>query len=178
MVARVTKEKERVEGGIIKIILRRLTHKTDEKKVAERYIMNTTYKPDITTELLIYPIPEFIDPKCSCGKDGFGMVDYKVYCKDCLNNMVGNTKTEQEKSLVCPSVTQGVLGNAFEWNPQGTENWYKIRGSGIKWDSIQRLNIAEIKQRWDELMMKVLEDNAEICDAEYEKETKQLTIFV
>jgi hypothetical protein len=164
---------------MMKIILKRLTHKTDEKKIAERYILNTTYEPDINQQLLVYPIPEFIDPKCSCGKEGFGMVDYKVYCKDCLNNIVGNIKMKQEKTLVCPSVTQNKNGNAFEWQIQGkNEAWYKIRGINITCDSNQRLSIAEINRRFDELMLKILEDNAELCDAEYKKETKILTVYV
>jgi hypothetical protein len=163
---------------MIKIILRRLTHKTDEKKIGERYILNTVYESE-KHNLLLYPIPEFVEPKCSCGNVGFAvMFDFKVYCKNCINNILGNTKVVQEKVLIVPSVDQAVKGNAFEWQIQGKDEWYKIKGVGITWDSTQRLSVVEIKRRWDEIMYQVVSDNPQLVDADYIKEEKKLIVFV
>ena len=164
----------------MKFILRRLRHRGEsEQKIADRYTVNTTYDPNCKHELLLYPVPEFVDNKCSCGKEGFAvMFDFKVYCRDCINNILGNTKINQEKVLIVPSVDQAVKGNAFEWQPQGKDEWYKVRGSGIGWDSEQRLSVVEIKKRWDEIMYQVLSDNPQLVEGEYEKENKKLIIFV
>lgn len=164
-------------------MIRRLTHRTDEKKIAERYIINTTFKNNYSNKILLYPIPDFIeDKRCmcpSCNKEGICMSDkYFIFCGSCASNQFENSTLNQEKTLIVPSVTQAKNGNAFEWNIQGKTEWYKIRGVNIICDSTQRLSSVEIKTRFDELIMKVLEDNTELCEAEYDKEEKQLTIYV
>jgi len=164
---------------ITKMIIRRLTHKADEQKIADRYILNTTYEPNEKHNLLLYPIPEFVDPKCKCGEVGFAvMADFQVYCINCITNILGNTKMNQEKTLIVPSVDQAKNGNAFEWNIQGKDEWYKIRGTGIIYDSTQRISIIEIKKRFDEIIYNILCDNPQIVDADYIKEEKKLIIFV
>jgi ribosomal protein S27AE len=169
---------------IIKIMLKRLTHRTDEKKIAERYIMNTIYKTEYKTQMLIYPIPDFIEDKhcrCpSCNNEGEFMWEKGcfIFCGKCLSNQFENPILTQDKVLIVPSVTQAKNGNAFEWNIQGKTEWYKIRGVNITCDSTQRLSTLEIKNRFDELMVKILEDNIELCDAEYDKDNKQLKIYV
>ena len=169
---------------VMKIILKRLTHRTDEKKTAERYIMNTIYQHEYNHETkTLYPLPECIEQNCSmpnCQRPAICMDEYfRIYCGLCISNQFPEQKMVQEKVLIVPSVTQNVLGNAFEWQIQGkNDSWYKIRGCNIKYDSTQRLSTIEIKKRWEELMVEVLEDNPELCEAEYDKETKILTIFL
>lgn len=80
--------------------------------------------------------------------------------------------------MIVPSVDQAVKGNAFEWQIQGKDEWYKIKGVGITWDSTQRLSVVEIKRRWDEIMYQVVSDNPQLVDADYIKEEKKLIVFV
>jgi ribosomal protein S27AE len=168
---------------VMHITLKRLTHRTDEKKTAERYILNTVYKTECKNQMLLYPIPDFIeDKRCmcpSCNNEGAFMSDkYFVMCGSCASNQFENPILTQDKVLIVPSVTQAKNGNAFEWNIQGKTEWYKIRGVNITCDSTQRLSTLEIKNRFDELMIKILEDNIELCEAEYDKDNKQLKIYV
>jgi ribosomal protein S27AE len=146
--------------------------------------MNTIYKTDYKSKMLIYPIPEFIeDKRCrcpSCNNIGEFMCDkYFIFCGKCLTNQFENPTLTQDKVLVVPSVDQAVRGNAFEWQIQGKEDWYKVKGSNITWDSTQRLSVVEVKKRWDEIMYQVLSDNPQLVDAEYVKEEpKKLVIYV
>lgn len=170
---------------IMKIMLKRLTHRTDEKKIAERYIINTIYKTEYKSQMLLYPIPEFIeDKRCmcpSCNNEGEFMWEKGcfIFCGKCASNQFENPILTQDKVLIVPSVDQAVRGNAFEWQIQGKDEWYKVKGSNINWDSTQRLSIVEIKKRWDEVMYQVLSDNPQLVEAEYIKdEPKKLVIYV
>jgi hypothetical protein len=103
---------------------------------------------------------------------------YFVFCGTCASNQFENPIINQEKVLIVPSVDQAVRGNAFEWQIQGKDEWYKVKGSGISWDSTQRLSVVEIKKRWDEIMYQVLSDIPQLVDGDYKKEDKKLIIFV
>ena len=171
---------------IIKMTIRRLRHRIEnEQKVAERYILNTVYKSEYKNQMLLYPIPEFIEDKhcrCpSCNNEGEFMWEKGcfIFCGKCLSNQFENPTLTQDKVLIVPSVDQAVRGNAFEWQIQSKDEWYKVKGSSITWDSTQRLSMVEIKKRWDEIMYQVLSDIPQIVEAEYIKdEPKKLIIYV
>lgn len=164
----------------MKILLRRVFHIAEtEKKKAERYITNCYFENKIGRSITLYPISEFIENKCHCGKEGIGMDETMcVYCSVCLNKLLGETKLIKEKALMVPSVEQAVKGNAFEWQPQGKDNWYKVRGSSLIPDTTSRITKKELTERWTELMSKVLEDDPQYVEAEYDKDNKQLRVFI
>lgn len=166
---------------LVKILLRRVLHQTDtEKKKAERYITNSIFVNEAGKRICLYPISEFMDNKCKvCGNDGCGMDDnMEVYCGKCLCKLFGKSELVKEKALMVPSVEQAVRGNAFEWQPQGKDNWYKVRGTNLIPDTLIRLSKKEVMERWTEIMSKVLEDDPQLVEGEYDKENKLLVIYV
>jgi hypothetical protein len=173
----------------MKFLLRRVFHATEtEKKKAERYTTNTIFKSDYESHSLkILSVPDMIENVCSmpnCSNPAFCMVDFgnenfRTMCIDHLRQQFPDQKLCQEKCLMVPSIEQAVKGNAFEWQPQGkNDNWYKIRGGNISPDSQQRLSKKEIKDRFNDIMSKVLEDEPQLLDGEYQKEDKKLVILV
>lgn len=165
----------------MKLLIRRVQHiHESELKKSERFTTNRFYKPETVSSQVLYPIPDMVEPKCWCGKDGMVMTENgSVLCSEHLMKAVGETKLMEEKSLTIPSVDQAVKGNAFEWQPQGKECWYKVKGSNIKADSQARLPKDEIQKRFNEIMAQVLEDDSpQLVDGDYTKEDKKLIIQV
>ena len=164
----------------MKFLIRRIQHTQEsELKKSERFTMNRFYKPEAFISKVLYPIPDMVEPKCWCGKDGIVMTeDGCVLCPEHLMKSVGETKFTEEKTLTIPSVDQAVKGNAFEWQPQGKDCWYKIKGSNINADSPARLPKEEIQKRFNEIMAQVLEDSPQLVDGDYDKENKKLVILV
>jgi hypothetical protein len=158
--------------------LRRVVHKKDtEKKKQERYTNNNFFVPEKEKSIIIYPIPEPCE--CLCGKPAIGMTsEFSFVCKECIEGLMKNTTIKQEKVLTVPSIDQATKGNAFEWQPEGKEQWYKINGSNITAGATISLSKEEIKKRFDNIMYEVLKDNPQICEGEYHKEDKKLVIFV
>lgn len=164
----------------MKFLLRRVQHAQEsELKKSERYTINRFYKPEGIISKLLYPIPDIVESKCWCGKDGITMDENgNVLCSEHLTEIMGETKFMEEKTLTIPSVDQAVKGNAFEWQPQGKDCWYKVKGSNIKADSSARLPREEIQKRFNEIMAQILEDSPQLVDGDYDKENKKLVILV
>ena len=153
----------------MKLVLRRVFHASEtELKKSERYTTNTSFESEFSNQKLnLLPVPEFVESACSmpnCDKSAICMVDFgnnnfRLMCVEHLNQQFPPQKAKKEKVLVVPSIEQAIRGNAFEWQPQGkNDNWYKIRGPSLIPDSQQRLTKKEIKDRFYEIMSKILED--------------------
>lgn len=151
-----------------------------EKKKSERYITNSFYDNQTGRPVTLYPVSEFVENKCKvCGKEGLGMDEHMaVYCGECLGKLFRESKLVKERALMVPSIEQAVKGNAFEWQPQGNENWYKVRGTSLIPDTMSRLTRKEVMERWTDIMSKVLEDDPQQVEGDYDKENKLLVIFV
>lgn len=166
---------------LMKILIRRVRHRESENdlKISERYTINTTYEFSKRHSILFYPISEFSGSKCMCGKDAMAMTsDFKVVCKDCINDVLGESKLKQEKMLAVPSITQAVRGNAFEWAVQGKDEFYKVKGANVLFNSNQRISAIDMRKRFGDIMTLILEDKPQLVDADYNKYKKELTIFV
>jgi DNA-directed RNA polymerase subunit RPC12/RpoP len=162
-------------------MLRRVRHSTEtEKKKAERFITNSFFVNETGRPIVLLPVSEFVENKCKvCGKEGLGMNEHMyIYCSECLSKLFRESKLVKEKVLLVPSVEQAVKGNAFEWQPQGNDNWYKVKGSSIIPNSQQRLTKKELMERYNEVMIKVLEDEPQLVDGDYQKEEKKLILLL
>jgi len=164
----------------MKLIIRRVQRSQEtELKKSERYTTNQFYNPEKQISLVMYPIPDVVEPKCKCGGDGVAMDEtMKVLCEKCIGKLLGKSTKQEERVLVVPYIEQAVKGNAFEWQPQGKETWYKIKGTNIRGVSTLSLPKEEIQNRFEEMMSKVLNDDPQLVDAEYDKDTKKLSIVV
>jgi hypothetical protein len=165
----------------LRVLLRRVIHKESEteRKKAERFTTNKVFEGEKKVSITLYPIPDFIERKCSCGKEGIGMDENMIVrCVGCIDEVVGKSKLIEYKVLVIPSIAQAVKGNAFEWQVQGNEQWYKVKGTNIIPDSKQSLPKEEIQKRFLEMMGKVLADDPQLVDADYSKDDKRLIVYV
>jgi hypothetical protein len=164
----------------MRFLIRRVQHQQEsDLKKSERYILNHFYKPEIIFSTILYPIPDMVESKCWCGNEGIAMNEnMKVLCSKHLIDAIGKTKLSEEKTLVVPSIDQAVKGNAFEWQPQGKDVWYKIKGTNIRVDSTLSLPREEIQKRFVEIMSQVLSDDTQLVDGDYDKDNKKLVILV
>ncbi len=164
----------------MKLLIRRVQHSQEsELKKSERYTTNRFYSPEKQISVVLYSIPDVVETKCKCGCDGVAMDEtMKVLCEKCIDKLLGKCTKQEEHVLVVPFIEQAVKGNAFEWQPQGKETWYKIKGMNIVALSNMSLPKEEIKNRFDEIMSKVLNDDPQLVDADYDKDNKKLILFV
>jgi hypothetical protein len=126
------------------------------------------------TSMTLMPIPEWLnDAKCKCGvKADFMFEDMTFICEKCIFGLLQDCKssldTKQELSI--PMSIDIIKRHSFEWSVDGGEKWYRVQGRNIKIEGDVDVFLSQIKE--------ALLNNSEMpFDAEYDKDTKAMTIF-
>lgn len=136
-------------------------------------ISNVMFKPTKQFKMRLFPLPpnEWVgEQKCSiCGKKpDFLTDDMDPICKKCIATlMVGLNKKESAQSTSIPITWEVVSHSRFEWSLDG-EKWYSLMGKNIKVERAE-LFLKELKKS-------ILEKHTMSVEADYEKETKTMTI--
>lgn len=136
-------------------------------------IKNTIFKPTRSFKMAIYPLPpdEWVGKQtCSIcgGKPDFIQGDSKPICKACIKRIMnGLNKKESTTETSVPITMDIVTSTRFEWSVDG-DKWYSLYGRNIK------PNRPELFLK--ELRTSILESRPMAVEADYEKETRTMTI--
>jgi hypothetical protein len=124
----------------------------------------------------LFPLPpdEWVGPqKCTdCGgKPEFLLEDMKPICKKCIGiimkEVIISTKKESHEEPSIPITMDAIANSRFEWSTDN-EKWYSVKGKNIKTDRTD-VFIRDLKKS-------IIEKRPLALEADYEKETKTLTI--
>jgi hypothetical protein len=166
-------------------VLLKLPEEFKEPRDGEQYCVNNHYlakEPISVFYPFIHPIPEEAEIACSlCGNKSYGLTtELEGICADCLNEASEKLKIieESEKALIIPSILNAAKRMRFEWQLIGKDTFYSVKGANIVPDSIALTDRIELNKHFIELMTKLLSNENLIVEAEYEKETKKLTVYL
>jgi hypothetical protein len=138
-------------------------------------ISNVIFKPTKHFEMTLFPLPpeEWVGKQiCSVcdGKPDFLQENMKPICRKCIKKlMVGLNKKESSIDTSIPITMEVVTHTRFEWSTDG-EKWYSVAGRNIKVNR-QDLFLRELKKS-------ILENHSMSVEADYAKETKEMTITI
>jgi len=150
----------------------------EKSRHKEKYITCLAYKPEKASTVKLNPIPEFVgETNCKCGQPAIFMAEPDFYCSNCINELIGKSEVVSTECLFSPSVAHAIDITIFEWSTN-RERWYRLRGSNVQPDSTSIISAKELERRFNELMIEIITGSPQEADAEYEKEDKQLRIFV
>jgi len=91
-------------------------------------------------------------------------------CQKCIHQiMAGLNKKESNAETSIPITMEIVIHSRFEWSVDG-EKWYSLMGKNIKIDRLE-IFLKELKKS-------ILEKHPMNVEAEYAKETKEMTIIL
>jgi hypothetical protein len=136
-------------------------------------VSNVMFKPIKQFKMKLFPLPpdEWVgEQKCSnCGsKPDFLTEDMKAICKKCISVLiVGLNKKESAQSTSIPITMEVISHSRLEWSLDN-EKWYSLMGKNIKVDRPD-LFLKELKKS-------IIEKCSMSVEADYEKETKTMTI--
>jgi hypothetical protein len=138
-------------------------------------VSNVIFEPIKQFSMKLYPLPlsEWVgEQKCSIcnGKPDFLTEDMKPICKICISSlMIGLNKKQSKLEPSVPVTADVILKTRFEWSIDG-EKWYSVQGRNIKPDRPD-LFLEELKKS-------ILEKRVMEFEADYEKETKRMSLFL
>jgi hypothetical protein len=138
-------------------------------------ISNTIFKPSKQFKMKLFPLPpnEWVgEQKCqSCnGKPDMLTENMKPICKKCISQLIiGLNKKESNPETSIPITWEIISHTRFEWSLDG-EKWYSVMGKNIKTDR-KDLFLKELKKS-------ILEKHPVSFEADYEKETKEMSIIL
>jgi hypothetical protein len=136
-------------------------------------VANVIFKPKKEFKMRLFPLPpaEWVgEQKCSLckGKPDFLQENMTPICKKCINQLISGVNFKESKSETSIPITWGVVSHArFEWSLDG-DKWYSLMGRNIKVER-QELFLKELKKS-------IIEKHPMSVEADYEKETKTMTI--
>lgn len=159
-------------------MLRKIQKKEER---AEWKTSNCIFVAEKNVAMTLYPIPDFIG-EClckQCGNRGMFLIEgMEPICNECVQKILGSTKMVREDVLTCPSLEGAIRTMVLEWNPNNSEEWYKISGRNIDFTSKQRMKPEDAKKRFLEIMKLVMMGNPQKFDCDYDKENRKLIIYV
>lgn len=138
-------------------------------------VSNIMFKPNKQFKMKLFPLPpdEWVgEQECSVcgGKPDVLQENMKPICKKCIAQlMVGLNRKESKAETSIPITMEIVSHTRFEWSIGG-EKWYSVMGRNIKVDRPD-LFLKELKKS-------ILEKRSMSIEADYEKETKEMTIVL
>jgi hypothetical protein len=138
-------------------------------------VSNIIFKPNKQFKMKLFPLPpdEWVgEQKCSIcsGKPDFLTEDMRPICKKCIAQlMIGINKKESQIETSIPITMEIVSHTRFEWSVEG-EKWYSLMGKNVKVDKPD-LFLRELKKS-------IIEKRPMSVEADYEKETKEMTIII
>lgn len=138
-------------------------------------VQNVVFKPKKQFKMVLLPLPpeEWVGKQiCSVcgGEPKFLQENMQPICQKCIHQiMTGLNKKESNAETSIPITTEIVAHSRFEWSVDG-EKWYSLMGRNIK---IYRPEIF-----LKELKKSILEKHPMNVEAEYAKETKEMTIIL
>lgn len=136
-------------------------------------IANVMFAPQKQFKMKLFPLPpiEWVgEQKCSVcgGKPNFLQENMTPICLKCIDQLTrGITKKEVKQETSIPITWEVITHSRFEWSLDG-DKWYSVMGKNIKVDK-RELFLSELKKS-------ITEKHAMFVEADYEKETKTMTI--
>jgi hypothetical protein len=137
-------------------------------------VTNVVFKPKKHFRMALFPLPpdEWVGPQhCSAcgGKPDFLQEDMKPICKKCIDTITrGLTVKEASQEPSIPVTMEVVFSSRFEWSVDG-EKWYSIKGKNIKCERPDSL-LKEVKKS-------ILEKRPMVLEADYDKDTKTMSVL-
>jgi hypothetical protein len=163
--------------GLFKIQLSLKTFNPVEKST-KNYIKNTVYISNNKSSVLFYPLSEFTESICSCGKKAIFMnEDFSMLCENCLSVKLGETSIETKEEYKTPNIRDFFEKQRIQWTILGKDNSYSISGRNIIADSRRIIDPEKLELMFNKLMTNILQGQTENVDAEYKKEIKEMRIF-
>lgn len=133
------------------------------------------YQTSQSKSFILFPIPEWLkDAPCSCGQSAkFLLGDMSPVCEKCLTIKFQqcNSSLNSKQDLSIPMTVDVLKRQSFEWSVNGGEKWYRVQGRNIRIDGNADEFLVRIKEA-------ILNKSETPFDAEYEKETHIMTIFL
>ena len=133
------------------------------------------YKASQSKSLVLMPIPEWLkDALCTCKeKAKFLLEDTTPVCEKCvsINLQSCESSLSKKQDLSIPMTVDVLKRQSFEWSVDGGEKWYKVQGRNIKIDGNADEFLSQVKES-------LLNKSEAPFDAEYDKETKIMIIFL
>jgi hypothetical protein len=136
-------------------------------------VANMIFVPKKQFRMKLFPLPpvEWVgEQKCSLcgGTPAFLQEDFSPICRKCIDTLMkGITKKTVKQEASIPITWDIVTHTRFEWSTDGTK-WYSIAGRNIK-VTPQKLFLEELKKS-------IVEKKPMSVEADYEKETKTMTV--
>lgn len=131
------------------------------------------FKPQKQFKMRLFPLPpaEWVgEQKCTVcgGKPDFLQESMTPICRKCIDRLMkGVSKKESQQETSIP-ITWDVVSHArFEWSLDN-EKWYSVLGRNLKVDK-KELFLIYLKRS-------IVEKRPMSVEADYEKETKTMTI--
>lgn len=161
----------------MKITIKKLTG--DSRNIGKT-VINHFYVPENKKSITLFSIPEFAnDLKCiQCKRKAVVMTkDFEGLCIDCLNQFLGHSTKQSREELSYPSLERSISNHAYEWSLDNNR-WYRLHGRNIIFATKQPISKKTAKTRFYTVMEKVLSDDPQQIEVDYDKDTKKMTIWV
>jgi len=133
------------------------------------------YQASQPKSITLFPIPEWLnDAFCSCkDKAKFLLEDMTPICEKCLTDNLQKCKStlNTKQDLSIPMTIDVIKRQSFEWSVDGGEKWYRVQGRNIRIEGDTDEFLTQVKSA-------LLNKSEAPFDAEYDKETKIMIIFL
>lgn len=155
------------------------TFSTGIRTTEKNYIKNTYFVSNNHINKVFYPVPEFVDSLCSCDKKGIAMTDdFMVICPDCMMKIIGESTLQSKEEFKTPNIEDVFKKLRLQWSVGNKDNWYTVSGRNIIPDTSRVVSREELEKLSHDFMIKILIGNTEIIDGDYDKDKKQLRIYL
>lgn len=138
-------------------------------------ISNVIFKPIKEFKMTLFPLPpnEWVGKqKCYiCNNEPHFLMDsFQPICRECIKSMMKGLNAKEAMIDTNTPITMNVINKTrFEWSLDG-EKWYSLMGKNIKSDKPELF--------LKELRFSMINNKPITIEADYDKETKIMTIIL